>query len=146
MSELVTIIQRFYQEIWTDGNEQTIHELIHPDYHPEDVAMPEKGPDLLIKETRYFRSIFTDLSYRILDYNIKNETEIWTIYEIQGIHTSSAWGFAATAKQVRGLGMGRFTVRDSKIVDQQRIYSLYDLFVSSGAVPEFWQLAEQLSS
>ena len=96
-------------------------------------------------ETKYFGSIFADLTYSIQEYAIQSKTEIWVFYQVTGIFKNAGWGFQPTAKPMEGNGVGIFTIEQDQIVDQKRIYSMYNIFVSCKAVPPFWELASFLN-
>lgn len=144
MNKLVHIIHLFYEEIWNKRNFQVMKEIIHPEYHPSDVEMPEKGVQLIKMETSYFSSIFSNLEYRIENYAIKSDSEIWVHYFVSGIFSKSGWGFTPNNNTMQGQGIGIFKIAEGKIIDQKRIYSLYDIFTSCEAVPPFWELATKL--
>ena len=51
-------------------------EIVDPEYNPEWILMDKKGPELLKHEIKYFRSIFPDLNYKIVDMIAENE-KVW---------------------------------------------------------------------
>lgn len=137
------IAKLFYEKMWSEADFEVAEKIIHEDYHPKDVMMPEKGPALLKKEISYFRSIFPDLQYKIVDYNEEKE-KIWIRYKGIGTQEGDGWGFPANGKSVEFEGCAILTIRDGKVVDAWRNYSLFDIFVQLGHIPPLWELAEKL--
>ena len=61
------IARRWFEEMWNKPDLEVADEIIDPNYDPEWVQIPAKGPDQVKHEIRYFRSVFPDLVYEIVD-------------------------------------------------------------------------------
>lgn len=138
-----SIAKIFYEEMWSKPDLDIVDVIIHPDYHPADVGMPERGPTLLIKEINYFRSIFPDLKYEIVDLTQK-ENKVWVRYRCTGTQKGAGWGFPASGKSVNIDEVSILTIENGQVVDSFRSYCLYRMFSQLGHIPPFWELADRL--
>ncbi|MCY3412473.1 MAG: ester cyclase [Candidatus Heimdallarchaeota archaeon] len=137
------IIKLFYEKMWSEGDLIITDQIIHPEYHPRDVGMPEKGPALLKKEIGYFRSIFPDLHYRIIEM-VEDGDKICVRYQGNGTQKGNGWGFEPTDKKIEFDGAAIFTLESGLIIDSWRSYCLFDIFVQTGHIPPLWELADAL--
>ena len=74
-------------------------EIVDPGYAPDWVQIDAKGPEQIKHEIRYFRSIFSDLKYEIVD-AVSQTDRVWVRYRGSGTREGNGWGFEATGKQV----------------------------------------------
>jgi predicted ester cyclase len=140
-----TVAQRWFLEMWNEPDLSVADEIIDPDYDPEWVQIPTKGPDQVKHEIRYFRSVFPDLVYEMVDL-VAQEDKVWVRYRASGTQSGSAWGFEATGKNVHFEGATIFTISDqSRIIDRWGAFSLYDVLVDLGLAPPLWELNRYLN-
>ena len=101
----IAIAKKWFIDMWSRGDVDLARQIVHPDYNPDWIHIPKKGPDQVIHEMKYFRSIFPDLEYEILD-STSDESKAWVRYRGNGTHKGVAWGFSPTQKKVSFEGMG----------------------------------------
>ena len=142
--EKIELARLFYERMWNNADFELVENIIDPEYHPSDVSMPEKGPALLKKEIKYFRSIFPDLQYQVVDFSEK-DNKIWIRYKGTGTHKGKGWGFEPNGKKIEFEASSILTIQDNKIVDAWRNYCLFDIFSRLGHIPAFWEIAEKLN-
>jgi hypothetical protein len=131
----------WFEEMWNKPNFDVAREIIHPDYNPEWVQIPKKGPEQIIHEINYFRKAFHNLKYEILD-TIANKTKVWIRYKATCVHGGNAWGFEPTNKEVEIEGMSILEVNeDGKVINHWGAFSLFDMLVDLELVPPFWELS-----
>ena len=134
----------FYEEMWSQPNLDTADEIIHPDYAPTWVHIPHKGPEQLKHEIHYFRTMFPDLKYEVVD-AIAEGNKVWVRYQGTGTHEGAGWGFEPTHKVAAFEGVGIFTFHENgQIIDRWASYSFYDIFTSLGLAPPWWELSQYL--
>ncbi len=138
------LAKRWFEELWSKADLDVADEIVDPDYAPDWVQIDAKGPGQIKHEIRYFRSIFPDLKYEIVDL-VSQADRVWIRYKGSGTHKGDGWGFEATGKQVEFEGVTiLFTNSEGKVVDQWGAFCLYDIFVDLGLTPPFWELSKHL--
>ncbi len=148
MSEEKSLIaaRRWFIDLWSQGNLDVADEIIAPDYAPDWVQIPKKGPEQVKHEVRYFRSVFPDLQYTIVD-SAAFPNKVWIRYKGIGTQEGAAWGFAATNRQVEFEGVTIFTIdHNGQISDRWGAFCMYDIFADLGLVPPFWELSQLIRS
>ena len=86
------LARRWFQELWSKPDLDLADEIVAPDYAPDWIQIDSKGPAQVKHEIRYFRSVFPDLRYKIVDI-IAREDRVWVRYKGSGTHEGTAWGF-----------------------------------------------------
>ncbi len=135
---------RWYEEMWSLPDYDLADALVHPDYDPEWVQIPKQGPEQVRHEMRYFRGMFPDLRYQVLD-RIGQGDRVWLRYRGTGTHAGAGWGFEASGKQAVFEGVGIFMFdTQGLVVDRWGMFSFYDIFTSLGLAPPWWELSRHL--
>ena len=143
---LINIAKKWFLGMWSKPDLDLTDEIVDPEYNPEWVLMEMKGPELLKHEIKYFRSIFPDLNYEIVDIVAENE-KVWVRYKGRGTHRGTGWGFSPTNKTVEFEGAAILYISpEGKVKDLWEAYCFYELFASIGAVPQFWDLHKYLTN
>ena len=138
-------VRRWYEEMWSLPDPDIADEIVHTDYAPHWVHIPAKGSEQLKIEIRYFREMFPDLKYTVMDSAADGE-KVWAWYRGTGTHLGPGWGFEATGKTVEFDGMAIFYFDDAGlIVDRWAVYSFYDIFTNLGLAPPWWELSKYLA-
>jgi len=138
------VVRRWYQELWSKPDLDVADEIISADYQPDWVQIDKKGPEQIKHEVRYFRSVFPDLVYQVVDM-VSAEDRVWVRYRATGTQTGPAWGFPATHRQVSFEGATIFYLdSEGKIADRWGAFCFYDLLADLELVPPFWELKDSL--
>jgi hypothetical protein len=136
--------KRWYEEMWSGPDFGLADELVHPDYDPDWVHIPKKGGEQVKHEMRYFRGMFPDLRYEVVDC-IGEGGRVWVRYRGTGTQAGSGWGFEATGRRAEFEGVGIFYFDDQGlIIDRWGMFSFYDIFSSLGLAPPWWELSRHL--
>jgi hypothetical protein len=142
--EYILPTKRWFFDLWSKGDLSVADEIVDPTYAPSWIQIPEKGAEPVKHEVRYFRNVFPDLKYEIIDYALKNE-KVWVRYKATGTHEGDAWGFEPTHRWVEFEGVTIFTIGESgKIIDRWGVFCFYDIFTELGLVPPWWKLGQHL--
>ena len=137
-------VQRWYLDLWNTGELAVAYEIISPAYDPTWIQIPKKGAEQVKHEIRYFRAIFPDLTYEIVD-TVQDETKVWVRYRASGTQNGPAWGFAATGRSVAFAGAAIFWLNEAGLIeDRWGAFSFYDILVALEHVPPLWELKEKL--
>ena len=140
-----TIGRRWYEEMWSKPDLDVADEIVDKDYDPDWVHIDAVGPAQIKHEIKYFRSVFPDLKYEIVEMN-GEEDKVWMRYKAKGTQKGNAWGFEATGKSVEFEGATILYINsEGKIVDRWGAFCFYDLLSDLGLVPPLLELSEKLS-
>ena len=136
--------RRWYEEMWNKPDLDVADEIVDKDYDPEWVHIDSVGPAQIKHEIKYFRSVFPDLKYEIIEIN-GEEDKVWIRYKAKGTQKGSAWGFEATGKNVEFEGATILYINsEGRIVDRWGAFCFYDLLTDLGVVPPLWELSKKL--
>ena len=142
----LAVARRWFIDLWSEGWLDVADEIIAPDYAPDWVQIPKKGPEQVKHEVRYFRGVFPDLQYTIVDSAVF-PNKVWISYRGVGTQKGTAWGFAPTNKQVEFEGVAIFTIdQNNQISDRWGAFCIYDIFADLGLTPPFWELSQLIGS
>ena len=137
------IAHLWYEVLWSEPKPEVADEIVHPDYAPEWIQIDKKGPAQIKHEIRYFRSVFPDLKYTIVE-TATLPDRVWIRYKAKGTQLGSAWGFPPTKKVVEFDGATILYIENGKVVDRWGAFSFYDILTDLGLVPPLWELHERL--
>jgi predicted ester cyclase len=135
------LARTWFEGLWSKGDLQIADEIVHPQYAPEWIHIDKQGPEQVKHEVRYFRSIFPDLDYQIVEM-IAVEGKVWVRYKARGTQQGNAWGFEPTGKQVEFEGVTILSIDGDKICDRWGAFCMYDIFEGLELVPPWWELAQ----
>jgi predicted ester cyclase len=137
------IAHLWYEAMWSEPNPDIADEIVDPNYAPEWIHIDKKGPEQIKHEIKYFRSVFPDLKYKIVE-TAALPDRVWIRYQAKGTQLGSAWGFPPTGKAVEFDGATILYIQDGKVVNRWGAFSFYDILTDLGLVPPLWELKEHL--
>jgi predicted ester cyclase len=138
------IANLWYAVMWSKPDPDLADEIIDPDYAPAWIQIDKKGPAQVKHEMKYFRSVFPDLKYEIVE-TTPLPDRVWIRYKAKATQLGPAWGFPATSKTVEYEGATILYIKDNKVIDQWSAFSFYDMLTDLGLVPPLWELKEHLN-
>lgn len=138
------LAERWFLDLWSKPDLAVAAEIISPDYAPDWIQIPVTGPEQVKREIRYFRSIFPDLQYEILE-TVATADSVWVRYRGTGTQQGAAWGFPASGKTVSFEGATILRLNAAgQIADRWGAFSFYDMLTDLGLVPPLWELNQHL--
>ena len=137
------IAHLWYEVMWSKPDPDLADELVAPDYAPEWIHIDKKGPEQIKHEIKYFRSVFPDLKYEIVE-TAALPDRVWIRYQAKGTQLGPAWGFPPTGKTVAFDAATILYIKDGKVIDHWGAFSFYDILTDLGLVPPLWELKEHL--
>ncbi|MFX1482988.1 MAG: ester cyclase [Promethearchaeota archaeon] len=133
--------RRWFEEMWSKPDLDLADEIIDDKYNPDWISIDKVGPDQVKHEINYFRSVFPDLKYEIIDI-IADDEKVWIRYKGKGTQRGNAWGFEPTGKGVEFDGATILYINQAgKIVDRWGAFCFYDILVDLGLTPSLWELS-----
>lgn len=133
----------WYEVMWSKPAPEIADDLVDPDYAPAWIHIDKKGPEQIKHEIKYFRSVFPDLKYEIVETAVLPD-RVWIRYKANGTQLGSAWGFPATGKTVKFEGVTILYIQDGKVIDRWGAFSFYDILADLELVPPLWELKQAL--
>lgn len=135
----------WFEELWGKPDLEVADEIIDPEYAPDWVSIEAKGPAQVKHEIKYFRSVFPDLRYEIVD-SVALPDRVWVRYKGSGTHKGSAWGFEASGRTVIFEGATiLYSNAEGKIIDRWGAFCFYDILHDLGLAPPLWELHGHLN-
>ncbi len=136
----------WYEVMWSRPDLALAERLVDPAYAPAWVHIDAVGPAQVQHEIRYFRSVFPDLRYRIVEQAVLPD-RVWIRYQATGTQAGPAWGFPATGKAVTFEGATILYVNlAGQVRDRWSAYSFYDILVNLELAPPLWELRDHLQA
>jgi hypothetical protein len=137
------IAHLWYEVMWSRPDPGLADELVDSNYAPKWIHIDKKGPEQIKHEIRYFRSVFPDLKYEIVETAALSD-RVWIRYKARGTQLGSAWGFPPTGKTVEFEGATILYIREGKVIDRWGAFSFYDILTDLGLVPPLWELSNRI--
>ncbi len=135
--------RRWYEEMWSKPDFDVADQIVDEDYAPSWVHIDATGPTQIKHEIRYFRSVFPDLRYEIIDISGQDD-KVWIRYKGRGTQDGSAWGFEPTGKIVEFEGATILYINsEGKVIDRWGAFCFYDILTDLELVPPFWELSKK---
>jgi predicted ester cyclase len=123
-SDAATLIRRWFDEVWNQGNETTIDELFPADGVIWGVGRPEvasHGPAEFKAFYAGLRGACPDINFTMEQVIQEGDTAFarWTATMT---HSGDGLGMAPTNKQMKLCGMSALKVRDGKIIEGWNVW------------------------
>ena len=134
--ENVTLVKRWFKEVWNEGRAETVRELLAPSLlgegQVEDGSTITTPEEFLAFQARLLKA-FPDLKITIEDAFAAGD-KVAARWVSRGTHTGDDLGVPATNKVVVVTGMSMATIRDGKIVDARDNWDRLKMMMEIGAV------------
>ena len=133
-----TVVTRWFKEVWTEGREEVIDELMASDAMIHDLPTPDGQPmcgcDAFRPFYRRFRSAFPDIEVKVVR-TIADGEYIAVHCRVKASHGGDSLGVAATGRPVDFSGMAIARVRDGQIVEGWNCFDFLTLYQQLGMLP-----------
>jgi len=114
------LIERWFEEVWNQGNSQAIDELLAQDgvIHGlvDASGQPVRGLEGFHEFHDQFRGAFSDLHISVHDVVAEGDRVVARC-SVRGQHTGESLGFAATNAPIQFEGIAIVQIKDGKIVE-----------------------------
>jgi steroid delta-isomerase-like uncharacterized protein len=138
MAENANLIRRWFEEVWNQGNEQTIDAMCAKDaigYGQAQRGADIRGPEHFKQFWRGFRDAFSNIHVDIHE-TIEQDDRVAARWTLTMSHTGAFLGIAAANKRVsvNGISIQRFA--NGLIIEAWDNWDQLDLLVQLGAVAQ----------
>jgi steroid delta-isomerase-like uncharacterized protein len=147
MAKYETLLHRWFDEVWNQGREETIDELVADDVIAHGLT-DQNGDNVVGKEDfrmffRNFRSAFSDINVEVGEV-IQDGDRISAVTRVRATHGGDGLGFCATNNRVDFSGMLMVRLRDGQMVEVWNYYDFVTMFGQLGVLAINPQSSEQL--
>ena len=117
--ENIQLMRRWFQEVWNEGQMETVYDLLSPDSVARGQRGAEaeiRGPEEFEKFAREIRGAFPDMKMTVEDvFGVGDKVVLrWSATMT---HTGDGLGFPASGRTVRSRGISIARIVDGKIVE-----------------------------
>jgi predicted ester cyclase len=125
MSNHAAIIDRWFEEVWNQGNEATIDEFFSPEGRSYGFPNPDSviGRDEFKATVSQFRTTFTGI-HATVDDSVSEGDKLVLRWTVHMKHTGPGLGFAPTGEPVALTGMALVHTRNGLIVEGWNAFDL----------------------
>ena len=131
------LIQRWFEEVWNQGNENVIDELLAEDgvIHGlvDASGNPVRGLEAFHEFHRQFRGAFPDINVSVDDI-IAEGDRVVARCSVRGRHTGKELGFEATNAPVEFGGVAIVRIKDGKIVEAWNHFDFLEMRTQLGVL------------
>ena len=132
------VVHNFIEEVWHEGNLDSIDKYIAPDYirhtsHTREGGQEVRGLDGARQSIAALRTSFPDIHFTSEDVLVDDDKVVvrWTV---SGTHRGEFMGVPPTGKQVSWTGINIYRIADGKIVERWANEDGVSLLQQLGAV------------
>lgn len=128
------IVQRFYEEVYNQGREEVLDEIIAPDYLDYGHNPPGRGIEGAKADFRSGQGVFSDVHFTIDDLIAVGDQVVvrWTGTLT---HTGEFMGIAPTNKTIDLTGISFYRVANGKLLETRNAVNWLNLLQEIGAMP-----------
>lgn len=125
------LVQRWFDELWNQGNEAVAEEIVTPDCTFHDPA--SRGDIPATHEAHYaaYRSAFPDLAFAIEDL-IAEDDEVAARFTATGTHEGEFWDHAPTGNEFEIDGVVFNRIEDGRIAETRPVWDVFGLMGQLG--------------
>jgi steroid delta-isomerase-like uncharacterized protein len=123
------LARRWFEEVWNQGSESAIDELLHPEGKAYGFSEPDSvliGPEGFKTIHRVFHNTFGNIHINIDDL-IAEGDRVAIRWTCTAIHNGDGFGFPATGKNATIPGSSFITCRDGKLTEGRNFMDLTKL-------------------
>ena len=130
-----TILRRWIEEVWHEGNVDAVDEFVTDTYVRHDPNAPEiRGPEAEKQLLAMYLSAFPDLRFTIEDMVAEGD-KVVVRYSIRGTHKGELLGIPPTDKQVTLTATETYRLVEGKIDEQWVNMDTLGMMQQLGAIP-----------
>jgi steroid delta-isomerase-like uncharacterized protein len=136
-NESVSVMHKWFEEVWNKGNESAIDEMFAEDAVAHGLLDENgeelRGPAGFKPFFRKFRDAFPDIRVTIEDCISEGDKAVARC-RVRAVHTGAGLGIAATGNPVEFTGMSIIRVHDGKIVEAWNNFDFMSLNQQLGMI------------
>jgi steroid delta-isomerase-like uncharacterized protein len=132
-NENKAVVRRFFEEVFNQGREDAIDELVSPDYIDYGHNPPGRGPEGAKQDFRAAIAAFSDIHYTI-DNLIAEGDKVVARWTGNFTHSGEFAGVPATGKWVTLAGISIYRLANGQLVETRNASDLLGLLQQLAAI------------
>ena len=129
-----SVIRRLLQEVWNQGNVDTIDEIVATDYVDHTPAADIPGREAFKQLVKGFHVAFPDIRFTLEDL-IAEGDKVVARWAASGTHRGDLMGIAPTGKQMMVTGVHMYRLADGKLVERWGNWDQLGMLQRLGVIP-----------
>ena len=132
-----TLVRRFFEEVWNQGNLDVLDEIIASDYDPHPLPNDSdfgRGPAGQKQFVNQYRLAFPDTHFTV-EAQLAEGDVVATRWTADGTHTGDLMGIPASRQQVTVTGMTINRIANGKLSEGWANFDQLGLLQQIGAIP-----------
>lgn len=131
-----TLVRRFIEDVYNQGNLQVVDDLFGPDFTIPDVLPPvPPGPENIKQHVTAWRNAFPDIHVTLEDL-IAEEDKVVYRWTVRGTHQGAFMGAPGTGRTVTTAGIVILRVANGRFVELWQSYDRLDFLRQLGLLPQ----------
>ena len=142
------LVQRWFDEVWNQGREDTIDEMYTADGVSVGLGAANtavRGPEEFKIFFRNLRGAFPDTRIQLLDI-VAEANEVAVRFEVQATHTGNGLPFPPTGRPVKFSGMSFLQLTDGKLAKGWNCWDQLGMLTQLGVIPSNADADEMLKT
>ena len=134
----LTLVRRWFQEVWNEGRESTIDELHAADgvsFGLGGADTEVRGPEQFKVFFRNLRSALPDTHVTVLD-TIAEGDMVAVRFEVQATHTGTGLPYEPTGRAVKFMGISMLEVEDGKLKKAWNSWDQLGMLIQLGVISD----------
>ena len=132
-AENKALVRRWFEEVWNQGREASIDEMLASDAVVHGLGPSLRGPSEFKPFQALYRSAFPDIDIQVDDVLAEGDL-VAARWSGVGTHRGDGLGFRATSKRAQFKGLVILRVRDGKIVEGWNSFDQLGMLQQLGVV------------
>ena len=131
-----SVVDRWWQELWNQGNLAVADEIVASNFTDHDPATPWAPPGIDGCKTLVsgYRTVFPDIHFSV-EQQVEAGDTVVSHWRCRGTHRGELMGIAPTNKTIEVEGISILRLENGKIGHQTTIWDALGLMQQIGAVP-----------
>ena len=133
-----TILHRWFEEVWSQGNESVVDELLAPDgiiHRLDESGTEARGPEQFKPFLRRMLAAFPDMRVTVEDY-IEQGDKIAARWSVRMTHHGEGLGILPTGRTVNLTGMSFGRVSKGQLQEGWNNWDVHSMLEQIGSLPK----------
>jgi steroid delta-isomerase-like uncharacterized protein len=130
-----SVVRRFVEEVWENGNVEAMDDLFTEDSVLHDPTGDVRGPDAFKTYNERYLAAFPDLEYEVRDM-VAEDDKVAFRARMQGTHEGAFKGFEPTGQSFEAEGIIIARIEDGKIAERWASYDALGMLQQLGLGPD----------
>ncbi len=128
---------RLQEEVFGQGNLESVDELLAPDYVSHAPGDPElsRGPEDIKEIVRAYHSAFPDINFAV-EKQVAEGDMVVTRWIARGTHRGEFMGVAPSGRRIEVSGMSMDRSLEGRIVENWNNWEALEMMLQIGAIPD----------